>query len=66
MKKVSKMSVILFRLCAVLWTVRVILDVIYKTYSNSISTFVLNILCAVIWTAAFIANYKRYSSDKDK
>lgn len=66
MKKVSGLSVILYALCAVIWTFRVILDLANQTYSHSVFLFVLNILCAVVWSAGFIVNLKRYRSKKDE
>ncbi len=66
MKKTSRLAVILYALCAILWSVRAILEVIYQKYNDSIFWFVLNILCALIWIAAFIVNLKRYRSDKEE
>lgn len=51
MKKTSGLSVILFGFCAVIWTIRAILEVIDKTY-NSFQGFGMNMLCAVLWIAA--------------
>jgi hypothetical protein len=64
MKKVSKFSVILYAFCAVIWTIRAILEVADETYNDSAFWFVMNILCAVVWIGAFIVNLKRYRSDK--
>ena len=66
MKKTSRLSVILYALCAVIWTIRAILEVVYETYDYSIFLFVLNILCAILWIVAFIVNLKRYRSNKDE
>lgn len=66
MKKVSRLSVIVYALCAVIWTIRVILEIIYSAYNDSTFWFVLNILCAILWIVAFIVNLKRYRSNKDK
>jgi uncharacterized membrane protein len=70
MKKVSRFLVILFALCAVIWMIRAILDVAYKTYNYSTFGFVMDILCAVLWIVAFIvafiASLKRCCSDKVK
>lgn len=52
MKKVSGLSVILYALCAVIWTFRVILDIADQTYSHSVFLFVLDILCAVVGVRA--------------
>ncbi len=62
MKKTSRLMVILCALCAVVWSVSAIFEVIYQTYNYSLFRFVLNILCALIWIAAFIVNLKRYRS----
>lgn len=66
MKKVSRLSVMLYALCAVIWTIRAILEVAYKTYNNSVFWFVMNMLCAVLWIGVFIVNLKRYRSNKDE
>lgn len=65
MKKVSRLSVILCALCAVIWTIRAILEVAYKTYNYSVFWFVMNIFCAVLWIGAFIVNLKRYRSSDE-
>lgn len=65
MKKVSGLSVILYALCAAIWTIRVMLDIAYQTYNHSFSLFVLNILCAIVWSVSFVVNLKRYRSKKD-
>lgn len=65
MKKTSQLTVRLYALCAVIWTIRAILEVVYKTYNDSIFWFILNLLCAVLWIVAFIVNLKRYRSNKD-
>jgi hypothetical protein len=64
MKKVSKFTVILYAFCAVIWTIRTILEVADETYNDSAFWFVMNILCAVLCIRAFIVNLKRYRSDK--
>ncbi len=66
MKKPSRLTIILFGACAVIWTIRAILEVVYQTYNDSVFGFVLNVLCAVIWIAAFVVNLKRYRSNKDE
>ena len=63
-KTPSRLAVAIFGACAVIWVIRVILEVVYQTYNDSGFWFVLNILCAVIWIAAFVVNLKRYRSDK--
>ena len=47
MKKPSRLTVILFGVCAVIWTIRAILEVAYQTYNDSVFWFILNVLCAV-------------------
>ena len=66
MEQPRRLTVILFGACAVIWTIRVILEVVYQTYNDSVFWFVLNVLCAVIWIAAFVVNLKRYRSNKDE
>lgn len=66
MKRASHLTVILCGLCAVIWTVRAILEVFYQTYNYSVFGFVLNVLCAVVWIGAFIVNLKKYRSNRDK
>ena len=65
MKKPSRLTVILYGVCAVIWTIRVILEVAYQTYNDSVFWFVLNVLCAVIWIAAFVVNLKRYRANQE-
>lgn len=66
MKKPNRLSVILFGICAVIWTFRAILEVFYQTYRISVFWFVLNILCALVWIGAFIVNLKKYRSHQDQ
>ena len=65
MKKPSRLTVILFGVCAVIWTIRAILEVAYQTYNDSVFWFILNVLCAVIWIAAFIVNLKRFRANEE-
>ena len=66
MKKTSLLAVILYGLCAVIWTVRVVLEVVYQTYTYSIPWFILNVFCAIIWTVGFVLNLKRYRAQKEE
>jgi len=66
MKKTSALTVTLFGICAVIWTIRAIQEIIYQTYNESVFWFVLNVLCGVIWTLGFVLHLKRYRSNKDK
>jgi len=65
MKKPSLTAVILFGVCAVLWTIRAVFEVANQTYHDSVFWYVFSILCAVIWIAAFVANLKRYRVYKE-
>lgn len=58
----SLTSLILEGICAVIWTVRAILEIIFRTYRSSVFWFVLNLLCAVLWIVSFLVNFKRYRS----
>ena len=63
MKKTSLAAVILVGLAAVIWTIRVVLEIVLKTYNESVFLFVLNVLCSVVWIVSFIVNLKRYRSN---
>ena len=65
MKNPSRLTVILFGMCAVIWTIRAILDVAYQTYNDSVIWFVLNVLCAVIWIAVFVVTLKKYRANQE-
>lgn len=65
MKKTSLAAVILVGLAAVIWTIRVVLEIVLKTYNESVSLFVLNVLCSVVWIVSFIVNLKRYRSNRE-
>ena len=65
MKKPSRFVLILYGICALMWTVKVIVDIVEivsKTYDNSFFLFVLHIFCAVIWIYIFIVYLKNYSN----
>lgn len=64
--KTTKAVVILFGLCAVLWSIRAVLEVIHKTYADSVFWFCLNVFCAILWIVCFFVNLKRYRSEKDE
>ena len=36
MKKPNRLAVILYAVCAVIWTIRAILEVVYQTYNDSV------------------------------
>ena len=65
MKKPDRLTVILFGVCAVLWTIRAVYEVAHQTYNDSVFWFILNVLCSVIWIAAFIAYLKRYRANEE-
>lgn len=65
MKKTSLAAVILVGLAAVIWTIRVLLEIVLKTYNESVFLFVLNVLCSVVWIVSFIVNLKRYRSNRE-
>ena len=68
MKKGNKASdktmAILYGICAVIWTLRCVLDLINHTYESSTVIFIMNVLCAVTWTVGFILSLRRYLSSK--
>lgn len=65
MKKTSLAAVILVGLAVVIWTIRVVLEIVLKTYNESVFLFVLNVLCSVVWIVSFIVNLKRYRSNRE-
>lgn len=65
MKKTSLVAVILAGLAAVIWTIRAVLEIVLKTYNESVFLFVLNVLCSVVWIVSFIVNLKRYRSNRE-
>lgn len=65
MKKTSLATVILVGLAAVIWTIRAVLEIVLKTYNESVFLFVLNVLCSVVWIVSFIVNLKGYRSNRE-
>ena len=65
MKKTSLAAVIRVGLAAVIWTIRAVLEIVLKTYNESVFLFVLNVLCSVVWIVSFIVNLKRYRSNRE-
>lgn len=65
MKKTSLAAVILVGLAAVIWTIKAVLEIVLKTYNESVFLFVLNVLCSVVWIVSFIVNLKRYRSNRE-
>ena len=66
MKKTSCIGVILYGICAVIWTVKVIVEIVFKTYNYSVFSLVLSIFCALIWICSFFILLIRYRSNKDE
>lgn len=64
-KKQNKTTVVLFGICAVIWAVRVIIELVSGTYSDSLVLFCMNVLCTILWIICFFVNLKRYRSGKD-
>ena len=64
MKKQKRITVILYGLCAVVWTLRVIFGVVCKEYDYDSVFFILNVLTALIWIAAFVRWMLKYRSKK--
>lgn len=66
-KRISLASVLLFGAGAVLWTIRVVLDIAFRTFEESTVFFVVDLLGLVVWCAAFFTNLRRYrSNDEEK
>lgn len=66
MKRTRRPTVILYGACAVIWTVRAVMEIVEQTYRESAFWFILNLLCAALWIGAFIMSLKRYRSDKGR
>ena len=66
MKKSKLSVVILYGLCAAIWTILAILAAVHKAYEYSQSFFVLTILCALVWFAAFVRWLIKYCSNDRK
>lgn len=65
--RISLASVLLFGAGAVLWTIRVVLNIAYRTFEESTVFFVVDLLGLVVWSAAFFTNLRRYhSNDEEK
>ncbi len=60
MKKPGIGVVILYGICAVIWTARAILEIVYQTYNDSVFWFALNTLCSPLWIIAFILCLKSF------
>ena len=71
MKKPKRITLVLYGLCAVIWSLRVIIGVMYKEYDYSFGFFILNVLAAnvlaaLVWIAAFVKWMLKYRSKKDE
>lgn len=66
MKKPKRITLVLYGLCAVIWSLRVIIGVMYKEYDYSFGFFILNVLAALVWIAAFVKWMLKYRSQKDE
>jgi len=68
MKKISAfLLVVLFAIAAVIWLIRVVVDVVYGVPDISVAVFLLDILCALVWIIAFCVQVFRWrASRKDK
>lgn len=66
MKKPKRITLVLYGLCAVIWSLRVIISVMYKEYDYSFGFFILNVLAALVWIAAFVKWMLKYRSKKDE
>ena len=66
MNKTRLINVILFGLCAAIWSFKAIYVIINKPYPTTSFLSVLDVICAVVWIVAFIVSIKRYRSSKDK
>ncbi len=66
MKKPRRITLVLYGLCAILWTIRVILGAVRAEYDSSPNLFLLNVLTALIWIVAFARWFRKYRSEEDR
>ena len=70
MKKLRQMSpkktMILYGVCAVLWTAFVVMDVMDRAYAEDVVQFALKAICLPVWIAGFVVMFKRYRKSKDE
>ena len=64
MKKGSVLSVILFGLCAVIWSIKAVYEIINTPYPTTPTLLTLDVICAVCWIVAFIVQIIRYKKEK--
>ena len=65
MKKPRPITIILYAICAAVWSIRAIAAIVFREYESSVFLFVLNTLCAVIWIVAFVIQLKAYRARSD-
>lgn len=66
-KRISLASVLFYGAAAVLWTIRIVLDIAYRTFEESTLFFVVDLLGFVVLSAAFFSNLHRYRlNDEEK
>lgn len=64
MKNPKRHTLVLYGLCTLVWTLRVIVGIADKEYDYDSVFFLLNVLTAFIWVAAFIRWMIKYRSEK--
>lgn len=66
MKKPKRITLVSYGLCAVIWSLRVIVGFMDKEYDHSTGFFILNVITALIWIAAFVKWLLAYHSGNDE
>ena len=61
-RKITKTTLVLNVLCAVIWTILAVMNLIDGASNTLVFVY---ILCAVVWFIAAIMNYIRYTREKD-
>ena len=59
MKNTNAVAAVLYGSCAVIWSGKVVTDIIVKAYGEKPILFGLDVLCAVCWIAASVIQRKR-------
>ncbi len=65
-KNVGLTAFILYVLCAVIWSVRLVLEILDHSYRGSEFRIGMDVLCVGLWIVAAIVQYRRYRTEKEK
>lgn len=63
-KKHTGAVMVLYILCAVIWDVRVVLDITVRGFIDSPGLFAMNLLCAILWTVSAVLQVLRHRRER--